>query len=89
MLLIVRTIGETDRVEASCFVASSGYSGINQEVGNHEFFRMPRTVIAHINTADGVAPLSALRHPCAARYQEARPVWFQSFKYSGAGVGLW
>ena len=30
-----------------------------------------------------------LRHPTAARYQEARPVWFQSFKYSGAGVGLW
>jgi hypothetical protein len=50
---------------------------------------MPRTVIAHINTADGVAPLPALRHPSAARYQEARPVWFQSFKYSGAGVGLW
>lgn len=40
------------------------------------------TVIAHINTADAQRRCQ----PCATR---AYLAWFQSFKYSGAGVGLW
>jgi hypothetical protein len=54
---VSRTIGETDRVEASCFVASSGYSGISQEVGNHEFFRRTPSANAAARAASEGRPI--------------------------------